>query len=122
MRTPYVGMQSPWGVVSDVETVLPADAEGDGVYFCSTPSHGGFWVGQEWRHVLNATGDKYPRAPRSKTWYEEDCEAGLVIEALWEYGPWGSITLEQAEKSNAYWYGERRKAERRGHPMGYAAV
>jgi len=68
-----VKRQTPWGI-ADFATSF-----GPGVTFYTTPSHGGFFV---------ATPDAMPESLRKRSdrycgfqWYEEDCEAALVVVA-----------------------------------------
>jgi hypothetical protein len=64
---------SPWGAIDHVETVT------DGIWFVSTPSHGGYKLNDE----QNA---KIPELFRSKDgWYEEDCEWSIVVFFLPDY-------------------------------------
>jgi hypothetical protein len=58
---------SPWGAIDNVTTVAW------GIWFVSTPSHGGYKLNVE----QNA---KIPELFRSKDgWYEEDCEWAVVV-------------------------------------------
>ena len=55
---------TPWGRADFMQEDAP------GIWFVSTPSHGGFWLSTERRAQMPA----YMR----KTWYEEDCEWSMV--------------------------------------------
>ena len=64
---------TPWGRPDHIEPLA------DGFYFVSTPSHGGYFVPENYRHLI-------PLAWREATWnrqgmsgwFEEDCDWCLV--------------------------------------------
>lgn len=60
-------MNSPWGKVQDVREIA------EGISFVSTAGHGGFKLDRQ----RNALIPKYFR--RASGWYEEDCEAAIVM-------------------------------------------
>lgn len=68
---PTTGTRSPWGAIDNAHTLI------DGLIVVGTPSHGGVWVSPERRAQM-------PSSLRlgSKAWYEEDCEAALVLTAF----------------------------------------
>lgn len=60
-------MMTPWGAADHVEQLF------DGAVRVSTPSHGGI-------HLDSAANAAMPEALRVPSgWYEEDCEAALVV-------------------------------------------
>ncbi len=67
---PREGDQSPWGTIDGVTDILP------GMWFVSTPSHGGIKLSPE----RQAQIPEYLRTGKrsvpdtGKSWYEEDCE------------------------------------------------
>ena len=69
---------TPWGAPDTVEPIGT-----DGIAFVSTPSHGGFYVPP-------ALNSRVPAEHRAITfnrqgesgWYEEDCDAALVVLAF----------------------------------------
>ena len=71
MKAPYEGMQTPWGVADSVEMIA------EGIYFASTPSHGGFWLSRE-RYATMPT-EYRGKVSGPRRWFEEDCEALLVV-------------------------------------------
>ena len=64
---------TPWGIGKECEWSKCAE----GVYFVSTPSHGGYLITQERR---NAMPEPYKSIPTfaGGNWYEEDCDWALV--------------------------------------------
>ena len=54
---------TPWGESDNVEKLA------DGIYFVSTPSHGGIWLAPERRKRMGNT----------HAWYEEDCCAAHAL-------------------------------------------
>jgi len=71
------GQSTPWGRADAIEQV------GEGIYFASTPSHGGYYVPSA---LLPAIPEKHQaRALKwsgSRNWYEEDCEWASVAVAF----------------------------------------
>ena len=69
-------MNTPWGKSDHSEEL------GDGIVFYYTPSHGGIHVNEKYRHLLPAAAfsecSEFP-------WYEEDCDAPIVLHYLWDY-------------------------------------
>lgn len=71
---------TPWGPAQEVTEIAP------GITFYSTASHGGFYLSLE----RNA---KVPKKVQQQTflqqglagWYEEDCDAEIVIQTFPEY-------------------------------------
>lgn len=69
--------RTPWGYADTIEEL------GEGIYFASTPSHGGYFV-------PTSKLDRIPEAHQaralkwsgSRNWYEEDCEAASVVNAF----------------------------------------
>ena len=64
---PKEGGSSPWGTIDGVTTILP------GMWFVSTPSHGGIKLSLERQQQIP---ESLRRADHDtgKSWYEEDCE------------------------------------------------
>ncbi len=70
---PKEGSQSPWGTIDGVTDILP------GMWFVSTPSHGGIKLSPERQkqipESLRLGKRAVPYVPDTgKSWYEEDCE------------------------------------------------
>lgn len=68
-KQPEVGSRSPWGTVDYVEEC------GDGIVFCGTPSHGGFWISDE---RIKALPKGYQTHVKGNRWHEEDCDAQML--------------------------------------------
>ena len=67
---PREGGTSPWGVIQSVRVVVEHE-----LYFASTSSHGGYWVGTR---LLNLLPEVARETPYSKGgWFEEDCDAAI---------------------------------------------
>jgi hypothetical protein len=69
--------QTPWGYADAIDEI------GNGIYFASTPSHGGYFVpsallGQ----IPEAHQARALRWSGSRNWYEEDCEWASVAVAF----------------------------------------
>ena len=60
---------SPWGAIDDKEKYAP------GIWFVTTPSHGGIWLSPERRKEINR---KSPFLG-SAAWWEEDCDCVIPI-------------------------------------------
>lgn len=70
--TPKVGGPSPWGRIQHVAKLAP------GIWNVSTASHGGIYL-------ASYRVDEMPANARiSPHWYEEDCEAAVVLLHHWE--------------------------------------
>jgi hypothetical protein len=71
---------TPWGWADSVTTI------GRGVqriYFCSTPSHGGYYVPDSMLESVRPEGQKYAQHwSGDKHWFEEDCAWCFVAEAF----------------------------------------
>lgn len=67
--------QTPWGVPDRITWLVP------GVAFVSTPGHGGFWLDSGRRKIMR---DKFNGLAPNKAYYEEDCEAALVLLAFFD--------------------------------------
>ncbi len=67
---PKEGSQSPWGTIDGVTDILP------GMWFVSTPSHGGIKLSLERQKQIPEYLRTGKRAvpDTGKSWYEEDCE------------------------------------------------
>lgn len=70
---PRPGDPTPWGDAQHVDRYPH-----EGVYFVSTAGHGGFWLD------AGALAELPESARSADGWYEEDCEAVLVLVAF----PW----------------------------------
>jgi len=85
-------MTTPWGQ-SDHQKKYA-----EGVIFYSTPGHGGFKLSPERNEKIP------PKLRNSDGWYEEDCEASIVITAFPEM--FTEKDHEYAAKSLKHWYGQ----------------
>lgn len=88
--TVHVGSRTPWGTADDVVKVAP------GIASVGTPSHGGLKLSPERNKQVN------PAWRRSGGWYEEDCEAGIVMVSFPDAFPADPEGL--ADKSAKNWY------------------
>ena len=87
-------LDTPWGKADHYENL------GQGIFTCSTPSHGGIFVPEEFLH--NISPERRAEAARwsgSEQWYEEDCCWAYVAEALPGY--FASDVVDMARKLNA---------------------
>jgi hypothetical protein len=71
----HVGMSTPWGRATYVEPLA------NGVGLVSTPSHGGIKVDPIRNQRI------HPAWRRSGGWYEEDCEALIVLYTFDDVAP-----------------------------------
>lgn len=69
--------QTPWGLSDDAPTIFA-----DGIEFYTTPSHGGFLVATERLAQMPAELRKTDLRYCGASWFEEDCEATLVVLAF----------------------------------------
>ncbi len=69
---------TPWGRSDRVTRIA------DGVYFVSTPSHGGAWIAPEHRHLLADIAGNWLG---SDIWWEEDCDTLRAFTVLAETMP-----------------------------------
>ena len=92
-------MQTPWGAI-DLETSIAP-----GITFVSTPSHGGF-------RLTPGRNMYVPLIVRERTfnhlglkgWYEEDCDAALVVVFFPECFPHDKVqAAHRALASEAAW-------------------
>lgn len=72
---------TPWGPTQDAEQIAP------GIVFYSTAAHGGFHLNAERNAQVR---DEFKKDDaftdlRCKGWYEEDCDAAIVIFSFPEY-------------------------------------
>jgi hypothetical protein len=82
--------RSPWGSIQHVSIVA------DGIWFVETAGHGGFKLSRKRQAEM-------PVALRRKgAWYEEDCEAALVVVGLPRY--FDHEKLESATKTVKNWF------------------
>jgi hypothetical protein len=81
------GIQTPWGIAEDVTHVA------DGIYFVSTPSHGGYFVAPEQR--IGAGLDP------ARAWYEEDCAWALLAIARPDLFPAHALDAARAVVEHA---------------------
>ncbi len=72
---PIKGRETPWGRAQRVEEFAP------GIVWCSTASHGGFWLSDE---RCEKMPEPYRSAERwaGRNWFEEDCDWCLVYLAF----------------------------------------
>lgn len=85
-------LNSPWGQV-DAETKIQ-----EGVYFVSTPGHGGFMVHRSipLSDAAKAEGDVYG----NYLCFEEDCLANIVVQEL---NVQGKANTEDVKRALCYW-------------------
>lgn len=82
---------TPWGYVQQATVIA------DGITLVSTASHGGFWLSRKRERSM-------PEPYRSKRrfaggdWFEEDCDAVLVVLAFPEY-----FQPSQVEQARCMW-------------------
>lgn len=72
---PQKGRETPWDEAQQVEEIAP------GIVWCSTASHGGYWLSDK---RCQEMPEPYRSAPRwaGKNWFEEDCDWCLVYLAF----------------------------------------
>lgn len=87
---PKVGNYSPWGKIDGVDTIA------EGIWVFSTPGHGGVKLSRKRQNEMPAIFRK------QGGWYEEDCEAALVVLGLQRY--FSQEKVVQAEKSVKDWF------------------
>lgn len=93
MTVASVPVRSPWGKVQETSVYA------DGIVFVSTASHGGF-------KLSRTRQSQMPKALRSEGgWYEEDCEAALVVVGLPNY--FTNEQLVRATESVKNWFPDR---------------
>ena len=76
-RDPIIGIQTPWGTAQSVDKIA------EGLFFISTPSHGGYWVSQERlgrMPLVLLTPSRFYTV--GSQWFEEDVEAARVVLAF----------------------------------------
>ena len=73
-----VSRSTPWGTADSIKPI------GDtGIYFATTPSHGGFYVPTEMlTEIPEAHQRRAAKWSGSRNWYEEDCEWASVVSAF----------------------------------------
>ena len=85
-----IAKYSPWGRIQSSKTIA------EGIEFVSTASHGGVKLDRK-------NNAKMPVVFRRKNgWYEEDCEAALVIITFPEH--FKQEVVDAAHKSAKNWY------------------
>ncbi len=68
---------TPWGHADAIDEV------GEGIYFASTPSHGGYFVPTaKLSAIPEAHQARALKWSGSRNWYEEDCEWASVVTAF----------------------------------------
>lgn len=68
---------TPWGMADHYENKM------QGIFTCSTPSHGGWFIPPEYLHNISAEGRRYAaKWSGSEQWFEEDCAWAFVCEAF----------------------------------------
>lgn len=91
--TPFQG-STPWGTADHVEQ------KADGIWWASTPSHGGIWVSPE---RLAAMPAMYRACSLSKNqWFEEDCAWCAVALAFADV--FTGDERAHAERTYRQWY------------------
>lgn len=86
-----VGNNSPWGRIDWAKELAP------GLWTVTTPSHGGYWIssarGRTMPEALAGVRTFVERSGAAQAgggtgrWYEEDCDAALVVLAWPEFFP-----------------------------------
>jgi hypothetical protein len=87
---PKVNGHSPWGWIQSVSELT------EGMWLVSTAGHGGIKLSRQ----MNAKMPKQLR--REGGWYEEDCEAALVVLGFPEH--FTRTQLDDAERSVKNWF------------------
>ena len=72
-QRPSIGSDSPWGEIDRIQKI------DHGIYWISTPGHGGVWLSP--KHIKNLPKD-YKPFTRDPQWAEEDIDASIVLKAL----------------------------------------
>ena len=102
---PRLNGYSPWGQIDHLSTIA------DGIVSVVTASHGGIWLSPERRTQLAERSPELLRAVEGRAycakpmWWEEDCEAALVLIAFWD-------ELPAAMRRDAYYADLVRSANR----------
>jgi hypothetical protein len=92
-------MFTPWGKADTVQKIA------DGITLVDTPSHGGF-------HIAKHRQGEIPKAARDNRfnpgtpWYEEDCEAYIVMVAFPEVATFLGVERSHALERLRAWYPE----------------
>jgi hypothetical protein len=87
--------ETPWGAADQVSPI------GDGIAYISTPSHGGVYVPPELNEQIPAEWREASWRGLAKAgWYEEDCDAAMVILTF-------PHSFARGEVENAYWFAAR---------------
>lgn len=93
MTVASVPVRSPWGKVQQTSVYA------DGIVFVSTASHGGF-------KLSRSRQSQMPEALRIQGgWYEEDCEAALVVVGLPQY--FSDEQVVRATESVKNWFPDK---------------
>mgnify|MGYP003452830810 CR=1 FL=1 len=93
---PIVGGPSPWGAIQTRREIAP------GIVRVTTASHGGIWLAAD-RLAQMPSGFVRPSAYHDGLeWFEEDCEAALVILAFPAAFP--AESLVYAKAAAARWF------------------
>ena len=88
-------MRTPWGESDSVEEIAP------GIFFCGTPSHGGFHIASNLLYRIRPTWQTYARKwSGSPQWYEEDCAYALVVIEFPEH--FTDSQIEAAERTRKW--------------------
>lgn len=95
-------INTPWGKADSRREILP------GIVYCSTSSHGGYWLSAE-RLAAMPTALRHPD---NSPWFEEDCDWALVVVSFGpEFIPLRGIDeYHQAERSVMNWHWQRYEA------------
>lgn len=93
-------LNTPWGRAETVEEIAP------GITYVSTPSHGGFLLSPERNAEIPADVKASTwRALGEGGWYEEDCDAAIVVAQWPEYF---ADRLVRAAEATLRWRESRR--------------
>lgn len=87
--------RSPWGQIDHAKQEAP------GIWFVSTPGHGGFLLSAERMAALPAWA-RFNNAARQKNAFEEDCEWALVVLAFQaEFPPDQVLAAQKSVRATA---------------------
>lgn len=79
--------ESPWGRIDRKELIA------DGVWFISTPSHGGYFLSNDRLGAISADLSETFAGRGRVGWFEEDCDWAVVALTFPELFPAGALEL-----------------------------
>lgn len=92
---------SPWGTVQNITK------HAEGIDFVFTASHGGFHLSSKRRKQFRKIFPTAKLFRGGSTWFEEDCDWALVVEAFPQY--FKKEIVDKAIESNNRWHPEVRE-------------